>query len=162
MKHLVKVSLIFGVAFLIACGGGNQPQEELTENPTAAVSAENLIMADYKIDGMVCAMGCAKTIQDEIGELDGVTTSKVDFESGKAHFEFDGSKVSENDLVAKIGSIADGQYQASPWKNEQSLEENTTEMEATKESSEEVTDHVDVSFSAIEIPNLFTYLIKNL
>jgi len=153
MKNIAKISLIFFITFIVACGGEDKSNEE-QETATTEVSADNLIAADYKIDGMVCAMGCAKTIEDEIGDIEGVSVSSVDFESGKAHFEFDESKVSEDAIVSKINSLADGQYKAGEWVEESEEEE---EVEAS-----EVEDQVEVSFSSIEIPNLFTYLIKNL
>lgn len=161
MKGLFKISLIVLASSIIACGGPGQG-EKPSEEPVVEVAAENLMMADYKIDGMVCAMGCAKTIEDEIGGIEGVTASSVDFESGKAHFEFDISRISENDLIAKIESLADGQYKVAVWEDEVPIEE-ATETNETEEANEgEIAEKVEVSFSAIEIPNLFTYLIKNL
>lgn len=161
MKSIFKLGFISLFTVLIACGGNKENEEEQpSENPTAEVSAENLMMADYKIDGMVCAMGCAKTIEEEIGSIEGVTASFVDFESGKAHFEFDKTIVSENNLISKIESIADGQYKVSAWEDEVPVEDVETETEdANKES---VAQHANVSLKNIEIPNLFTYLIKNL
>jgi len=36
--------------------------------------------ASFTISGMTCAIGCAKTIQDELSETDGVQKATVDFD----------------------------------------------------------------------------------
>ena len=36
--------------------------------------------AEFGIEGMTCAMGCAKTIEKKMAKMDGVKSAKVDFE----------------------------------------------------------------------------------
>ena len=38
------------------------------------INTENVVVAEYNVDGMVCAMGCAKTIQDELAAMNGVAS----------------------------------------------------------------------------------------
>jgi len=105
MKTMNKIfALLFVVTVIISCGG-NEKQHE--EEVAVEVNTENLTVVDYAIEGMVCAMGCAATIEKDVVGMDGVVVSHVDYESGKAHFEFDGAVVSEKEITAKIESIAE-------------------------------------------------------
>lgn len=139
-----------------ACNSSTEQPAEKTE-----IKAENIVVADFAIEGMVCAMGCAKTIEDEIGTLSGIAVSTVDFESGKAHFEYDKTQLTEKDIIAKIEGLADGQYKVSEWKGEvestDNAEQNTSEESnaTTKDKSK-----VSVKLPSIQIPNLFTFLIN--
>ena len=62
--------------------------------------------AEFKIEGMTCAMGCAKTIEKKMAKMDGVKTAKVDFERELAMVEYDEAMVTPNKLeeaVSKAG-----------------------------------------------------------
>lgn len=150
--------LVFFVTFL-ACSSNT---EQTVEKVATEILQENLIVADYMVDGMVCAMGCAKTIEDEVGDMDGVSISKVDFETGKAHFEFDKSITSEDDIKNKITSIADGQYKVSPWVDNSNVNANEEVENENLESGEGVKSEVEVSLPTFEVPNLFTFLLNKL
>ena len=134
------------------------------ENATIEINTENIIVADYAIDGMVCAMGCAKTIQDEVAEMEGVANCEVNYEEKTAHIEFDGGQLSENDVIAKIESLADGKYKVNELGNNEANEETIEEVEVDNveegEDSEESV--VEVSLPSFEIPNLFELLFKQL
>ena len=71
----------------------------------AAVKPET---ASFKIEGMTCAMGCAKTIEKKLAEMDGVQNAKVDFETKTATVNFDLDKLKSDDLVKVAESCADG------------------------------------------------------
>src|SRR6187402_1606567 len=64
-----------------------------TEEPAPKVKKEiaaaNLQKASFNIEGMTCAVGCAKTIQEELTALDGVQEAKVDFDKKLATVSFD-------------------------------------------------------------------------
>ena len=153
MRFLAKLSIVTIIASAVACSGSVENEEA----QAVEISAENVVVADYEVEGMVCAMGCAKTIQDEVGAMTGVTVSNVDFESGKAHFEYDKTQISEADLKAKIGSIADGQYKVGEWTEEEMIETGDD-----NEGTEEIVGNVEVALPSFEMPNLFTYLFQNL
>ncbi|MCB9361599.1 MAG: heavy-metal-associated domain-containing protein [Flavobacteriales bacterium] len=161
MKNLTKIAGIAIVLSLTACGGNETSTEVASEE--VEVLQENVVVADYKIEGMVCAMGCAKTIEDEVASINGVTVSDVDYDLGKAHFEFDKTQTSEADIKAKIATIADGQYKVGEWVEEEVVESEETEtLDESSEESETLSDKVEVSFSNFEVPNLFTLLVKSL
>ena len=67
--------------------------DSATENQAPKVKKEiavaNLQTASFTIKGMTCAIGCAKTIQEELNGLDGVQTATVDFEKESATVSFD-------------------------------------------------------------------------
>ena len=161
MKFISKISTLIVILFTIvifpSCGGNEQPSEN---DLSTEITAENLLEVDYAVDGMVCAMGCAATIQKEVNGMDGVKNCEVSFEEGKAHIEFDKSVLSENDIISKIESIADGQYKVSTW-----VEKDNTENSESKEGNGgngKKESSAEVSLPSFEIPNLFTLIIDQI
>ncbi len=62
---------------------------------------------EFSIDGMTCAMGCAKTIEKKMAKMEGVKTAKVDFDKQLAMVEYDEAKVTPESLeqtVTKVGN----------------------------------------------------------
>ena len=72
---------------------------------TAPVKPET---ASFSIEGMSCAIGCAKTIEKELSEMEGVQKASVDFDSKKAVIEFDATKQSPENFVKVVEATADG------------------------------------------------------
>ena len=64
-------------------------------------------VANYRIDGMMCAMNCPKKINNSLNGLDGVKSCKVDFDSKTAAVVYDNEKI-DADKIAKI--IGKGTY----------------------------------------------------
>lgn len=63
-----------------------------------------LAKAEFNIEGMTCAIGCAKTIEKKLAKMDGVKSAKVDFEKKLAQVEYDESivnTVSIENMVTK-------------------------------------------------------------
>lgn len=63
---------------------------------------------EFGIEGMTCAMGCAKTIEKKMAKMDGVKSAKVDFDKRLAMVEYDEAKVTPKTLeeaVAKVGEV---------------------------------------------------------
>ena len=61
---------------------------------------------EFSIEGMTCAMGCAKTIEKKMAKMEGVKMAKVDFGKELAMVEYDEAKVTPKSLkeaVAKAG-----------------------------------------------------------
>ena len=92
-----------------------------TENATAAttteaatpkvhkeIAAQNVQTASFNIEGMTCAMGCAKTIESELSDLDGVQDAKVDFETKTATVTFDKTVQNPNNLTKIVQATGDG------------------------------------------------------
>lgn len=153
MRNLLLITCAaFLMNLILACGA--QPTE-INEETALAVEV------DMKVEGMVCAMGCAKFIEDEVAGLDGVLSSSVDFETETAHFELDQNILSPAELEAFIDDIHDGQYQAEIVEAENKVEIEEQDQEETVTSSEEEISAVHERFQ-ITIPGLLSYFLKSL
>ncbi len=112
-KNLCFVALM---AFIFtSCKNEAQPEVKTVE---AEVSNKDVSKAldpdatyakvEFGIEGMTCAMGCAKTIEKKMAKMDGVKSAKVDFDKRLAMVEFDEAKVTPESLeevVAKVGEV---------------------------------------------------------
>jgi copper chaperone CopZ len=64
--------------------------------------------ASFKIEGMTCAMGCAKTIESKLSTLDGVQKATVDFDKKEATVDFDAAVLTPEKLYATVEATGDG------------------------------------------------------
>ena len=115
MKTLKNILAIAFISIsMIACKSEKDPEVKTveTETKTIATTAKTLnpnatyAKAEFGIEGMTCAMGCAKTIEKKIAKMDGVKSAKVDFEKELAMVEYDEAMVTPKTLeeaVAKAG-----------------------------------------------------------
>lgn len=159
MKLFKRTCVLIAFATTLgSCGEDHNHSHDVENIGTTEVVAGETQTVDYAVEGMVCAMGCAATIQKEVADIDGVIISDVNYEDEKAHFEFDPSKTSEEAIKAKIATIADGQYVLSTWEEK---EEQVIEA-VEEESVEDEESMVQVSLPSFEIPNLFTLLLNQL
>lgn len=83
-------------------------EKETTSTKKEIAAAVKPETASFKIDGMSCAIGCAKTIEKELADMNGVQNAKVDFDTKQATVNFDADKVSSADLIKKVEATADG------------------------------------------------------
>jgi mercuric ion binding protein len=82
------------------------------------IAAANLQTASFKVEGMTCAVGCAKTIQEELTALDGVQTATVDFDTKLATVTFDKTVQNPVSLIKVVQATGDGKtYKASDIKS---------------------------------------------
>jgi copper chaperone CopZ len=84
--------------------------EKTAETPKkeVVIAAENVQTASFEIEGMTCAIGCAKTIEEELGALEGVQKATVDFDSKKATVVFDKTIQNQDNLTKVVEATADG------------------------------------------------------
>lgn len=85
-----------------------EPAETATDTTATKVTAENLQTASFTIDGMSCAVGCAKTIEKKLAGLDGVQDAKVDFDKKTATVSYDSAKQTPETLLETVEAQADG------------------------------------------------------
>ena len=153
------VVLLFSAVVVFSCSSNSAP----TEKSSIEAATENLTVADYAIEGMVCAMGCAATIQKEVASVSGVVHATVNYETGKAHFEFDDAVISEQEIIETIENIADGQYKTKQWVDSDSFEEEieveTEDLDVSEASQSSLT---SVRLPSFKIPNLFTLLLDQI
>ena len=124
--------------------GACEPTADSSKNESKKVKGKTEVLAENKssvkmeIEGMVCAMGCAKYIEDKVADLDGILTSKVNFEAGIATFEFDKTVLSAKGIQQFINEIHDGQYKATLIKKDEGTEEDSGELEEVVEDDGDV------------------------
>ena len=87
----------------------------VTKEIVAAVKPET---ATFTIEGMTCAIGCAKTIQEKLASVDGVQKATGDFDTKTATVEFDATKQTPAKLLEATEKTGDGKtYKVSNMKS---------------------------------------------
>jgi len=112
---LRKILLIaVAVVFSVACKNNDTPEVKTVETDSANLTAFSedkdvvYAKAEFEIEGMTCAIGCARTIEKNIAKMDGVKFAKVDFDKKLAMVEYDQAKVTPASLestVSKTGEV---------------------------------------------------------
>ena len=113
----------------------------------AAVKPET---ATFNIEGMTCAVGCAKTIEEELSGLDGVQKASVDFDKKTAIVEFDATLQTPEKIVEAVEAVADGKTykvsnlkssgnKAMVFKQDQEKQKEKEKKEAKKECTTKTT-----------------------
>lgn len=123
--NFTKSILTFGLASALFIGckdAANKPVATSVETNTekkVAVAAKPET-ASFKIEGMTCAMGCAKTIETKLAKMDGVQKATVDFDKKEATVEFDGAVLTPEKLTKSVESTGDGEtYKVSEMKTKE-------------------------------------------
>ena len=108
MNKLVKIGFAsLAIIFLMSsCSETTAQSADVTQEVV-----KNSIMA-MGIEGMTCAMGCARAIETELKNVDGVSNAVVDFESATASIEFNPGLVSEAGLLDFVNDYRDGSFKA--------------------------------------------------
>ena len=112
LKTVLTLLILFTIS---AC---KQPQPKVitiaTEKITNDKNIENkntnvsYTKSEFNIEGMTCAMGCAKTIESKLAHTNGVKSVTVDFEKTLATIEFDPALINEtliSETVSKVGAV---------------------------------------------------------
>ena len=72
------------------------------------IAVANLQTASFSVEGMSCAVGCAKTIQEDLTRVEGVQKATVDFDTKIATVTFDKTVQTPEKLTAVVEAAADG------------------------------------------------------
>lgn len=73
--------------------------------------------ASFHIEGMTCAMGCARTIEKKLSNTEGVQKAAVDFDKKEGTVTFDANKLSKEDIAKSVEATGDGKtYKVSEMK----------------------------------------------
>jgi mercuric ion binding protein len=116
MNFTKSIAIIVLSALLFASCKDNKAESKTETAATETVApkvkkeiaAANLQTASFTIEGMTCAMGCAKTIEEELTDLDGVQTAKVDFDKKLATVTFDKTIQTPESLTKVVQATGDG------------------------------------------------------
>lgn len=93
MKILKSVLILFSLAlFAVGC------------NPKTASPK----VATFKISGMTCAYGCAKTIENKLSKTTGVTKAVVNFDTKTAKVNYDASVITTEKIATTVQETGDG------------------------------------------------------
>ncbi|WP_029271876.1 heavy-metal-associated domain-containing protein [Flavobacterium sp. KJJ] len=96
----------------------NIKSEKTAPKEHKAIAAENVQTASFTINGMTCAVGCAKTIEQELSNLDGVEKATVDFDKNTATVTFDKTIQNPESLTKVVQETGDGKtYKVSNMKS---------------------------------------------
>ena len=119
MKALKSISMFAITAvLLVSCKQNSDKQEEVV-TPTDSISVEQVSSneisgtmqkATFQVEGMACAIGCAKVIENKLAKMEGVQNATVDFESKTATLEFDDAKQNGETIKQTVEEIANGAY----------------------------------------------------
>lgn len=103
---------IYVSVFLILISLGINACKDTSNPPIVIVGAEKTsteiqanTIASLTIDGMVCAIGCAKVIENELNELNGVSSAEVNFETKMASISFDSMLVEIPDFIKTVEEL---------------------------------------------------------
>ena len=121
-KLIASIALA-GVLF-VSCKKNTEEAAKVTSSETTApkvkkeIAAANLQTASFKVEGMTCAIGCAKTIESELSDLDGVQKATVDFDKKLATVTFDKTVQNPESLTKVVQATGDGKtYKVSDMKS---------------------------------------------
>jgi len=110
LKNILAIAIITIAAF--SCKNETQPEiitvETTTETTKATLDPNaTYAKAEFKIEGMTCAIGCAKTIEKKMAKMEGVKSATVDYDRQLAMVEYDEAKVTPASLEGTVTSVAD-------------------------------------------------------
>ena len=111
MKNLKNIGLALLMTLSLASCKQENKEVAVEETKKEVVSEADLAKmqtASFTIDGMTCAMGCAKTIENKLAAQDGVGQAVVDFDTKIATVKFDAEKQSLESLTKTIEAVAGG------------------------------------------------------
>ncbi|HEX9979979.1 MAG TPA: heavy metal-associated domain-containing protein [Flavobacterium sp.] len=97
---------------LTGCKDSAKSPETVAVSDQAAVTADapagKLETASFNIEGMSCAVGCAKTLEKKLSGMEGVQNASVDFEKKTATVKYDSAKQSPESFVEAVEAAAGG------------------------------------------------------
>lgn len=116
--RIIRYSAVLALAgvFFTACKNEVKVQEGTVQvEETSSIAKEEVTQgtiekASFDIEGMTCALGCAKLIEGKLAGLTGVKNVVVDFETKKATLEFDDAQQTEETITTTVEKIANGIY----------------------------------------------------
>jgi len=112
LKNILAIVLV--VTIFTSCKNEVKPEIETIEVETTAQTSKKELdpnatyaKAEFTIDGMTCAIGCARTIEKKMANMDGVKSATVDFDRKLAMVEYDEAMVNTTSLEETVTKVAD-------------------------------------------------------
>lgn len=133
-KEIMLLAII--VLMTVSCKNETKPEVKTIEVASETVKTVDpnatYAKAEFTINGMTCEMGCAKTIEKKIANMDGVKSAKVDFEKKLAMVEYNDAKVTPVNLEETVTKVADI-YKVSDMKTVEAFSNKKCSAECKKE-----------------------------
>ena len=120
--NFTKSLLTMGIASSLLFSCKDTANKTATGNNETAAKNEVIAVvkpetASFKIDGMTCAIGCARTIQQKLSKMNGVQKATVDFDKKEATVEYDAAVLTPEKLTKAVETTGDGEtYKVSKMK----------------------------------------------
>lgn len=133
MKLFSKISFVLLALFILNCKGNQEPEiktVEVAAEETATVMDPNVhyAKAEFTIDGMTCAIGCAKTIEKKLAGMEGVQSVSVDFDKKLAMVVYNEAMVNPESLTETVTKSGEA-YKVSEMKTEDYTAETAVKKE---------------------------------
>ena len=87
----------------------NDIVEETKKEAVSEADLAKMQTASFTIDGMTCAMGCAKTIETKLSKMDGIQKAMVDFDKKQATVDFDAAFLNPEKITKADENTGDGE-----------------------------------------------------
>ena len=110
-NYRIILASVFLFVFILSCK--NEPKTEIKTVETSVETTKHLdpdatySKAEFNIKGMTCEIGCAKTIQKKLANMEGVKSAKVDFKNEMAMVEYDVAKANPMSISKTVTSVSD-------------------------------------------------------
>lgn len=140
------LAVIFAASMLESC----------STKGTGSTSEARLMTANMSIEGMVCEMGCANSIQEKLLETAGIVSAEVNYSDETCALEFDANLISEEEIVNLIQNVnGKDHYEVTQFKaSEKIATSSQTEMNTERKTEESIIERIpNLSF-----PNFFTII----
>jgi mercuric ion binding protein len=109
LKNIIALAVV--VLITLNCKNEAKPEVKTVEVATKTSNTMDpnatYAKAEFTIDGMTCAIGCAKTIEKNISKMEGVKSVTVDFDRKLAMVEYNEAKVTPTSLEETVTKVAD-------------------------------------------------------
>ncbi|MEW4923193.1 heavy metal-associated domain-containing protein [Algibacter sp. 2305UL17-15] len=110
IKYILGITLV--TLLVVSCKNETKPEVKTVEVESTSETKEldpnaTYAKAEFTVEGMTCAIGCAASIEKKIAKMEGVKFAKVDFDKKLAMVEYDEAKVNPESLENTVTSVAD-------------------------------------------------------
>lgn len=146
MKNLKLFITVAFVSLLVFSCKNETPQEVIVDNVEATQIkkeiASNAIIAkaEFTIEGMTCALGCAKTIEKKLSAMEGVKSAVVDFDKKIAMVEYDEASVTPLALEETVKKTGDT-YSVNDMKTVETFSKDVSKKACSPDCSKKDCDH---------------------
>ncbi|MFB9055384.1 heavy-metal-associated domain-containing protein [Mariniflexile ostreae] len=109
MKTIHAITFTLMILLIMNCKNEAKPEIKTVQTETSQTLDPNATYAkaEFTINGMTCAVGCAASIQKSIAKMDGVKSATVDFDRKLAMVEYDNAKINPTALEERVSKVAD-------------------------------------------------------